>query len=112
MITTEAKKKVTRMKKRAPTPRRVVQHPHATVFAEGSACFWCTDGQILASLFDLEQALAGMSVDVYRHHVSDDRNDFAVWVEYVLSDKPCADALRKAKTKKSALSALKKVHTS
>lgn len=70
--------------------------------------FWMTDGQILNSLLELEGALATMHKDVFLHHVTDDKNDFADWVEYVLDDHICAAALRTATTAKKAQVAVKK----
>lgn len=70
--------------------------------------FWMTDGQILNSLLELEGALGTMSMDVFSHHVTDDKNDFADWVEYVLDDHGCAAGLRAAMTTKKAQLAVKK----
>lgn len=38
-----------------------------------------------------------MQAEVFSHHVTKERNDFAEWVEHVLADAACAAALRKAK---------------
>lgn len=72
------------------------------VCAQGEQCFWSNDGLILSSLADLSEALATMSDEVYMHHATKDRNDFADWVEFVLIDKVCAQNLRRAKGKKAA----------
>jgi len=74
----------------------------------GEQCFWCFDGQVLASFLDLKHALSRMSRETYMYHVTNDKNDFADWVESVLCDKKCADGLRKIKTQKSALSCVEK----
>lgn len=71
-------------------------------YANDSTCFWLTDGQILDSLLALRDALETMDTEVYRYHVSTDRNDFSDWVGAVLCDEECAKALEKAKTPKSA----------
>ena len=60
--------------------------------------FWVNDGAVLHSLKELEQALHVMDELVYRYHVSQEKHDFADWVEHVLSDVKCATALRKAET--------------
>jgi hypothetical protein len=70
--------------------------------AEGERCFWACDGQILATLVDLEHALERMTGDAYAHHVNGDRNDFASWVEFVLEDTTCADGLRRARGQEAA----------
>ncbi len=64
--------------------------------------FWVTDGQILNNLLDLESALSAMEKAVFSHHVTKEKNDFADWVEYVLEESECAQALRKARTQKPA----------
>jgi hypothetical protein len=67
------------------------------VCAEGAQCFWTTDGTILRDLRDLAEAFRTMEDTVYRYHVSAGKHDFADWVEYVLEDAVCADALRGTK---------------
>jgi hypothetical protein len=103
-----AKKKTARARKDTPQAHSRASHQNALVHAEGGQCFWCSDGQVLASLIDLKHALSRMGKETYGYHVQSDKNDFAVWVEYVLFDKKCADALRKAKTQKSAVSCVEK----
>lgn len=72
------------------------------IYADNHGSFWVTDGQILDSLLALKNALDGMSKDVYQHHVSEERNDFAQWVQDVLLDIECANGLVKAKTPTAA----------
>ena len=72
------------------------------IVAKGEYCFWTKDGQILKDLRDLEAAFKKMSPDVYSHHVTKDKNDFASWVESVLKDKNCSLDLRKAKKANTA----------
>ena len=64
--------------------------------------FWTTDGSILRNLLELHNALQVMDRQVFSYHVSTEKNDFADWVECVLSDGACADALRKSKNPKQA----------
>jgi len=66
------------------------------------------DGQILNSLVALKDAIGLMDKVTFMHHVSDDKNDFAVWVETVLGDKDCAADLAKVKTMIAAKTALTK----
>ena len=47
------------------------------VCADGETCFWTNDGRILKDLTELRDALAGMAEEVYKHHVTKDKNDFA-----------------------------------
>ena len=72
------------------------------VCAEGEACFWTTDGHILADLKDLRDALETMSDEVFAHHVTNEKNDFADWIESVLRDEECAVKMRKAKKPNTA----------
>jgi len=109
-MTTTAKKKVSTVSKKPNTTtlRKGVKKEIAMVCAAGEECFWSNDGKVLSSLSDLLVALTHMSPETYIHHVTPDRNDFADWVEFVLIDKKCADALRKAKDQKAAIAHISK----
>ena len=78
------------------------------VYADNQKSFWVNDGRILNSLLALKEALAEMEKAIFTHHVNQEKNDFADWVEVVLGDATCALDLRKAKTPKSAHSAVVK----
>ncbi len=78
------------------------------VYADNKHSFWVTDGTILNSLVALAGALKDMKSSVYAHHVTGQKNDFADWVELVLSAPDCAKAMRKAKTAKTAHTAVTK----
>lgn len=71
-------------------------------YAANEKSFWLQDGQVLNSLMALNEALSEMEKSVFSHHVTKEKNDFADWVEQVLNDVDCANALRKAKTPKTA----------
>ena len=47
---------------------------------------WVCDGQIIKNLQELSNALARMNNNVFRYHVTRDRNDFRQWVKDVLED--------------------------
>lgn len=72
------------------------------VYADLQKSFWVSNGQILDSLIALRDAFDAMEKDVYLYHVTKERNDFADWVEAVLTDSQCAKDLKKAKTPSSA----------
>jgi len=74
----------------------------ALVCAYDGECFWSRDGQILSNLSDLSFAIGSMDDEVFLHHVTDEKNDFADWVEHVLQDQECAQALRAAQKKTQA----------
>lgn len=74
----------------------------ALVCAEGESCFWTTDGSVLENLEQLEVAFGSMSDEVFVHHVTKEKNDFAEWVEHVLDDAACAADLRRSKKPNSS----------
>jgi hypothetical protein len=74
----------------------------AMVCAADGECFWTRDGRILQNMADLHMAFGSMDDEVFLHHVSKEKNDFANWVEYVLQDLDCAVELRKVKKKAQA----------
>ena len=74
----------------------------ALVCAQDKECFWTTDGQILKDLEQLRLAFGSMGEEVFLHHVTKEKNDFADWVEHVLADAECATDLRKAKKPSTA----------
>ena len=77
-------------------------HVRALVCAPGEQCFWTTDGQVLQDLNQLQLAFGTMGDEVFLHHVTKEKNDFADWVEHVLDDAPCATELRRSKKPSSA----------
>lgn len=86
--------------KKAPTAKKTVKKVtnfKALVCASDGECFWTTDGRILQNIQDLHMAFGSMDDEVFLHHVTKEKNDFADWVEYVLQDLETAQALRKAK---------------
>lgn len=76
------------------------------VRASGEYCFWMNDGSIVSNLCELADAFAHMSVPVYAHHVTKDRNDFADWIEGVLLDVELAKTIRSAKKPTAAHTAV------
>lgn len=96
-----AKKAVKKSSKKASSKKQLTYSSHDT-------SFWVSDGQILNSLVALSNALDTMEKDVYTFHAEGNENDFANWVEVVLCDGDCAKDLRKAKTQRSAKTAIVK----
>lgn len=90
-----AKKVASRTSKKTPDFK-------ALVCAYDGECFWSRDGQILSNLSDLSFAIGSMDDEVFLHHVTQEKNDFADWVEHVLQDQECAQALRAAQKKTQA----------
>lgn len=85
---------------RTTTKKSATKKPLVTASNEQS--FWVSDGQILNSLLALQVALDEMTKAVYEYHAFGNQNDFANWVEVVLCDQACANALRDMKTRRSA----------
>ena len=86
-----ATKKETAAKK---TTKKTSSKKLPLTVASPEQAFWMVSGDILHTLVDLESALQTMDAVIYAHHVSDARNDFADWVEHVLTDGTCARNLR------------------
>lgn len=76
------------------------------VYADNNNSFWVSDGQILNSLMALRDALELMENEVYEYHAGKAQNDFSNWVSAVLADSACAKDLKKARTCKSAKTAV------
>jgi hypothetical protein len=68
------------------------------VHAEGDICFWVSNGAILANLNELYEALMNMDDETFAHHVNNDKNDFAKWVDEALKDPELGKKLMKCKT--------------
>jgi hypothetical protein len=64
--------------------------------------FWLSNGRTLKNLKELKEALETMDPEVWRNHVSVEKNDFANWVEGVFGDKQLGLSLRKVKSPKTA----------
>ncbi|HRY33484.1 MAG TPA: DUF5752 family protein [Bacteroidales bacterium] len=60
--------------------------------------FYLSNGQVLSSLKDLYTGIQQMPDDVFFHHVSSEKNDFANWVSAVIGDKTLAAKVAKAGT--------------
>ncbi len=56
-----------------------------------SEIFRLNNGERIKNLGELLSALKNMSADVFSHHVSEGRNDFASWLKYSVGDGVLAD---------------------
>ena len=84
--------------KRVRTPKK-----HKPAQASPEQSFWTSSGLVLSDLKSLEEALRhALSDEEYAYHANHERNDFAKWVEEVLGDVKCAQALRQAKKRTAA----------
>lgn len=102
-------------KQRATRRRRKTSPPQgpALVRAPADKVFWVWQGGTIADLEELGAALeGGMTDEQFAHHVGPHRNDFARWVEEVLGNTECAAALRQARTRAQAASAVAEILSS
>lgn len=104
--TTAAKKTISPKTKKVPSKKATVKKASSKevplIKAPTEKEFWTKDGQILSDLVALAESFSAMDDLLFKYHVNDGRNDFAEWVEHVLSDDICARSLRKANTPKKA----------
>ena len=96
------KKVVKKTTKKTKTTSKKTPQFKALVCAEGEHCFWTTNGDVLKDLEQLQLAFGTMDDEVFMHHVTKEKNDFADWVESVLDDAQCAQELRKSRKPSTA----------
>jgi len=70
--------------------------------------FWFPNGRTVKNLDELAAALREVSEEIFRHHISKDKNDFSNWVRDVIGDVTLADQLRKAATQAATARTVKK----
>ncbi|MBI4148346.1 transketolase family protein [Candidatus Woesearchaeota archaeon] len=71
--------------------------------------FRTRSGESIRNIPHLKQALKKMSDDVYSHHVTEHKNDFAMWIRDVFGDHALADAIQHARSKSNAEKEIAKV---
>ena len=69
--------------------------------------FWLNNGPIISSLRHLPKAIDEADYNAFRHHVNENKNDFARWIEEVIGDSKLACDLKRIKTRKDFLDKLK-----
>ncbi|MEM2115997.1 MAG: hypothetical protein QXD62_03375 [Candidatus Woesearchaeota archaeon] len=70
--------------------------------------FILSNGIRLHSLKELKEALLIIPSEVYNHHVTYDRNDFANWIRDIFKDYILAERIRKAENKEEAAKIIEK----
>lgn len=73
---------------------------------EGKA-FIFADSVAVRDIQSLRRHLEKCSENVVQHHINDDKNDFAVWINDVLKSRPLARSVSFAKSRKEILKILK-----
>lgn len=71
--------------------------------------FWLKNGQPIRSFKELLEAMDFIDDETFRHHVTENRNDFANWVAEVLEEEKLAEKIR-TKTAKEELIKILKQH--
>lgn len=61
--------------------------------------FVCCNGRVLTNLSQVPAAIKSLSGEEFKHHVSEERHDFANWIEFVYKKKTLAKQARKELTK-------------
>lgn len=74
-------------------------------------CFFCKDGHILRNLEDLKEEMRRFvskqkSIDPFKFHLRDGRNDYASWIEGVFNIKDLAEMMRKTNTPEEIIKAI------
>lgn len=65
--------------------------------------FWLCTNENLRSLNELSEALEKADNDVFRYHVTRDRNDFEAWIREIVKDKELAREIARVKTKETLI---------
>jgi len=73
----------------------------------GDKCFFCHDGCVVKNLHQLSECLDHIREDSYRHHVTQQKNDFSNWVRDVLGDDKLANDLARCTNHAEAVKAVR-----
>ena len=57
--------------------------------------FFVQDGIVLKNVLDLSKQLDKMTDEVFRHHVNEIKNDFAIWIKDIFKEEKLAKELLK-----------------
>ncbi len=68
-----------------------------------TTAFYLADGRVIEDLDGLRAILPTLDDKLFTHHVNQERNDFANWVEGVFSDPVLAEKLRKARKRRAMI---------
>lgn len=64
--------------------------------------FWCSDGQALKNLTELEKALRSMADETFTYHANAQQNDFSMWARDIIKDETLAADLGKSLNRNQA----------
>ncbi len=88
--------------------QKTISRKKPLVRAQFAQCFWVHDGPVLADLVELKTFLGKITSKQWKHHVTEEKNDFSNWVKAVLLDDECAKGLSKSKTPVGAVKVVEK----
>lgn len=86
--------------------KRPIPYPEARRILSRVApkdAFWLCTNENLRNLKGLLNSLDEVDDDVFRYHVTRDRNDFEVWIRDILKDKELAREIARVKTKETLI---------
>ena len=86
--------------------KRSLQYPEAKrILGKVSLpnAFWLCTNENLRSLGEIVQALRSVNDDVFRYHVTRDRNDFETWIRDIVLDRELARDIARVKTKETLI---------
>lgn len=72
------------------------------VHTNDANAFWLYKGNPIHTILELRHAFDTMTQEQFEYHVHEEKNDFALWVQYVLQDHDCAEDMMRAKTRLGA----------
>ena len=63
--------------------------------------FWTCGGTIVRNIYEMKNTIQAMNDFAFRYHVNDDnhKNDFGLWIFYVLGDVRLSSELKKVRNK-------------
>jgi predicted ribosome quality control (RQC) complex YloA/Tae2 family protein len=70
--------------------------------------FRLVDGKVIKNLYELINSLRSMHDNTFRHHVNNEKNDFANWIRDVFKDYELAEDILKSKNKKEIIKRIEK----
>ena len=73
--------------------------------------FHLHQGGVIHDTQELAQALSTMSQEVFLHHVNNEKNDFAEWVQHSVQDQELADKIRSATSQEAIQEVLQETAT-
>ncbi len=70
--------------------------------------FFVNNGQVLKNINELPKAMKNMDAQTFAHHVNQDKNDFANWVEHCFGETCLAADLRKSNDKRHLIRSIRR----